>query len=298
MRMPATTGPRPRNRRPEISASIAPCIRWPPWSRGHLLAVVYGEIERPAPYLRNGLWLSVVRRAARRAGSTARSSGAPPFRVASDQGAGPFQVVDTERNLGMPAHGAEMNRADDIDPGVAEFSGEGSEGPGFVVQAHDEDGPRRARVAALHDRLPRLHWLIHNQAHVRSPARGFGADRVDVDPRLSENRGEFRELPRPVRDLEVDLDHVPSGRTWQCEATSVARRRAAADRLWDTELLSVGLSCATPSCTSGFRSATWSVPFRSTAMSWGCRSSGVSTSRKPGANGRSFAASGRSRCSS
>src|SRR2546428_6974077 len=106
MRIPDTTGPRPRNRRPESSTSIAPCIRWPPWSRGHLLAVVYGEIERPAPYLRNGLWLSVVRRDARRVGRASTSSGAPPFRVASDQGAGPFQVVDTERNLGMRAHGA------------------------------------------------------------------------------------------------------------------------------------------------------------------------------------------------
>src|SRR2546430_1448224 len=298
MRIPDTTGPRPRNRRPESSTSIAPCIRWPPWSRGHLLAVVYGEIERPAPYLRNGLWLSVVRRAGRRVGRAATSSGAPPFRVASDQGAGPFQVVDTERNLRMPAHGAEMDRADDIDPGVAQFSGEGSEGPGLVVKAHDEDGPHRARVAALHDRLARLHRLIHDQAHIRSAARGFGTDRVDGDRRFSENRGEVRELPRPVRDLHVDLDHVPSGRAWQCEATSVARRRVAADCLWDAESLPVGFSCATPSSMSGSRSATWIVPFRSTAMSWGCRSSGVSMSRKPGANGRSFAASGRSRCSS
>src|SRR5438093_9268943 len=198
----------------------------------------------------------------------------------------------------MPAHGAEMNRADDIDPGVTKFSGEGREGSRLVVEPHDKHGPRRARVATLHDRLPRLHPLIHDQTHICSPAGGFGADRVDVDPRFSENRGEFRELPRPVRDLHVDLDHVPSGRAWQCEATSVARRRVAADCLWDAESLPVGFSCATPSSMSGSRSATWIVPFRSTAMSWGCRSSGVSMSRKPGANGRSFAASGRSRCSS
>src|SRR5437879_12412412 len=116
------SGPRPRTTRPESRASIAPCIRWPPWSRGHLLAVVSGEIERPAPYLRNGLWLSVVRRAARRVGRAATSCGAPPLRVASDQGAAPFQAVDTERNLGMPAHGAEMHRAGRIAPAIAQFS--------------------------------------------------------------------------------------------------------------------------------------------------------------------------------
>src|SRR5947209_9065739 len=86
MRIPETTGPRPRTTRPESRASIAPCIRWPPWSRGHLLAVVYGGIERPAPYLRNGLWLSVVRRAARRADRTPTASGRfLRFRVGSDQ---------------------------------------------------------------------------------------------------------------------------------------------------------------------------------------------------------------------
>src|SRR2546428_11086057 len=68
------SGPRPRTTRPESRASIAPCIRWPPWSRGHLLAVVYGEIERPAPYLRKGLWLSVVRRASHRPDRTATAS--------------------------------------------------------------------------------------------------------------------------------------------------------------------------------------------------------------------------------
>src|SRR2546427_5872447 len=299
MRIPDTTGPRPRNRRPESSNSIAPCIRWPPWSRGHLLAVVYGEIERPAPYLRNGLWLSVVRRAARRVGRAATSSGAPPFRVASDQGAGPFQVVDTERNLGMPAHRAEMDRADDIDPGVAQFSGEGSEGPGLVVKAHDEDGPHRARVAALHDRLARLHRLIHDQAHIRSAARGFGTDRIDVDPRLSENRGEFRELPRPVRDLHVDLDHVPRredialGGYKRCAPSSGGRYC-----LWDAERSPIRSPCDTHSRTSGFKSGIWSAPSPSTAMSWGCRSCGVSTCRKRAANGRSFAVSARSSCSS
>src|SRR5437870_11734567 len=130
MRIPDTTGPRPRNRRPESSTSIAPCIRWPPWSRGHLLAVVYGEIERPAPYLRDGPWLSVVRRAARRAGRAATSSGAPPFRVASDQGAGRFPVVDTEGNLGRSARGAAVDRARDIDPGGPPLAGEGSACPG------------------------------------------------------------------------------------------------------------------------------------------------------------------------
>src|SRR5207245_11589903 len=114
------------------------------------------------------------------------------------------------------------------------------------IGAPDGDGPLWDLLATLHDRLPRLHRLIHDQAYVRAPACGFGTDRVDVDPRLSENRGEFRKLPRPVRDLHVDLDHVPSGRTWQCEATSVARRRVAADRFWEAEALPVGYTCDTP----------------------------------------------------
>src|SRR2546427_3856955 len=267
MRIPETTGPRPRTTRPESRASIAPCIRWPPLvARASPRGRVRRNRAAGALFKKRAL---VIGREKAAVGSEEprRLPGLPPFRVGSDQGAGPFQVVDAERDLGMPAHSAEMNRADDIDSCVAEFSGEGCEGPGLVVEPHDEDGPHRAGVAAFHDRLPRLHRLIHNQAHIRSPARGFSADRVDVDSRLSENRGEFRELPGPVRDLHVDLDHVPSGRTWQCEATSVARRRVAADGLWDAEFSSVRLRCDTHSRMSGFKSATWSVPSHSTAMS-------------------------------
>src|SRR3989475_7413422 len=51
--------------------------------------------------------------------------------------------------------------------------------------------------------------LVDDQAHIRSPARRLGADRVDVDARISQDRRELRELPRPVRDLQVNLDHVP-----------------------------------------------------------------------------------------
>src|SRR6266705_7152175 len=109
----------------------------------------------------------------------------------------------------MTAHRAEVDRADDIDAGISQLPGEGGQRTRFVVKADDEDGPARADVSALHDRLPRLHRLVDDQAHVRSPARRFGADRVDVDARIAQDRRELRELPRPVRDLHVDLDHVP-----------------------------------------------------------------------------------------
>src|SRR2546426_652887 len=75
MRTPEKNGPRHRSTTPASRASIAPCIRWPHRSRGIASRFVYGEIERPAPYLRNGLWLSVVRRGAERIPGTASSCG-------------------------------------------------------------------------------------------------------------------------------------------------------------------------------------------------------------------------------
>jgi len=44
----------------------------------------------------------------------------------------------------MTTHGAEVNRADDIDAGISQLPGEGGQRARFVVKADDEDGPHRA----------------------------------------------------------------------------------------------------------------------------------------------------------
>src|SRR2546427_6782922 len=128
----------------------------------------------------------------------------------SDEGPCFLQVVDAERNLGVAADGAEVDQAYHIDARVAELARERGEGSRLVIKPHDEDGPHRRRIAVLHQRFAGLHRLIHNQAHVRPPARGFRADCIDVDPRRSENRGKLREFTRTIRDVDIDLDHAAS----------------------------------------------------------------------------------------
>src|SRR5437899_6670233 len=272
-------------------------MRWPPRSRGIASRFVYGEIERPAPYLRNGLWLSVVRRALLGSPQRGGLPGFPPFRPCSDKGAGSFQVVDAERDVGMATHGAEMNHADDIDPGIAEFPGEGGEGSGLVVEAHDEHGSHGAGVAAFHHRLPRLHRLVHDQAHIRSSARGFAADRVDVDPRLSQDRGELREFPGSIGEVHVNLDHVPLPRDIAVRGYKHCAPSFGGESLMRCGWVGPSVSCATNSRTSGFRCETWTVRSRSIGTLLECRSSAVSMFRKQRVNGQSFAVLDRNSCS-
>src|SRR5207247_11378001 len=159
----------------------------------------------------------------------------------------------------MATHGAEMNRADDIDPGIAEFPGEGGEGSGLVVEAHDEHGSRGACVPAFHHRLPRLHRLVHDQAQIRSSARGFGADRVDVDPRVSQDRGELREFPGSIGEVHVTLDHVPLPRDIALRGYKRCAPSFGGKSLMRCGVLGPAAACATTPRPAWFRAEPWTA---------------------------------------
>src|SRR5207253_10851706 len=66
---------------------------------------------------------------------------------------------------------------------------------------------RSTNVPVFHEGLPSLDRLAHDQAHIGPAAGRLPTNRLDVDSRGPEDRGQFRQLARAVGDLDVDLDH-------------------------------------------------------------------------------------------
>src|SRR6267378_4117529 len=196
----------------------------------------------------------------------------------------------------MPADCAEVNRTHDVHALIAELSRKGGERSRLVIEAHDKHGPRRACVARFHESLARLHRLIDDQAHVRPPACRLGADRVDVDSCVTEDRGELREFSGTVRHVDVDLDHAPPSSEIAFRGYKRFPPSKTENSLSGRARLSNRLSCDTASRMSESRFETWTVPSASTVMSWACGSSVVSTYRRRVANGRNSAARNRTSC--
>src|SRR6266581_2286289 len=204
----------------------------------------------------------------------------------SDEGARLLEVVHAEGHLRMSAHAAQMDQAHDVDPRITEAAGEARERARPVVEADHQDRSARARIPPLHQRLSGLHRLVHDEAHVGSSAGGLRADRVDVDSSFAEDRRKFRELPRLVWNVDIELDHEGRPRqAWRFHVTRVPRRRSAAERLSRAARLTERFPCGTVWRTSGSRCRTWTERSASTHPRSGCAWAGDNRSPRRGASG-------------
>src|SRR5436190_21751340 len=128
------------------------------------------------------------------------------FECPSNQRTSFLEVVHSQGELRAAPDGAEVDRADHVDAGIPEPLRERREGSGLVFESDDEDGPRRAGISVLHQRLAGLHGLARDQADIGPAPHGLRADRIDVDAGLPEDRRDLREFARTIRHVDVNLD--------------------------------------------------------------------------------------------